>query len=125
MFIRYLNLRIMRSLPLYLLFILILAGCKKVDVPDGTPYFVKQKIRDYLKKPVQNPPATVWRYDFNGEKVYYFPPSCCDQFSDLYNEKGDLLCHPDGGLTGSGDGKCSNFFSARTGQVVIWQDARE
>lgn len=101
------------------------AGCKKVDVPDGTPGFVKRKIREYMKKDVQNPPASVWRYDFKGEQVYYFPPSCCDQFSDLYNEKGDLLCHPDGGISGNGDGQCPDFWNTKSGGVEIWKDNRK
>ena len=29
---------------------------------------------------------------------------CCDQFSDLLDAEGNLIGHPDGGITGRGDG---------------------
>ena len=29
---------------------------------------------------------------------------CCDQFSDLLDSEGNLIGHPDGGITGRGDG---------------------
>ena len=117
--------KLLRNLMLLLFLCSLHWGCRKVDVPDGTPAFVKRKIREFMKKKVQNPPASVWRYDYNGGEVYYFPPSCCDKFSDLYDENGDLLCHPDGGITGLGDGKCNDFFTKRSNELKIWQDERK
>jgi hypothetical protein len=39
-----------------------------------------------------------------GETVYYVVMECCDQFSDLLDADGELIGHPDGGITGRGDG---------------------
>ena len=36
--------------------------------------------------------------------VYYVVHQCCDQFSDLLDANGNLIWHPDGGITGMGDG---------------------
>ncbi len=88
--------------------------------------------QDWLKKIISqcqagqpgNPPYSVWRYVYNGGIVYYLPPQCCDQYSRLYDEAGKLLCAPDGGMTGQGDGKCADFYKLRTGGELIWQDPR-
>ncbi len=44
--------------------------------------------------------------------------------STLYNENCNVICSPDGGLTGSGDGQCSDFFDTRTDEKLIWEDVR-
>ncbi len=62
----------------------------------------------------------IWRYRFYGETVYYVPPKCCDIPSVLFDEKGEVLCSPDGGLTGSGDGKCPDFFDKRRNGKLVW-----
>jgi hypothetical protein len=43
----------------------------------------------------------------------------------LYDENCTLLCLPDGGITGQGNGKCANFFIERTNEKLIWEDSRE
>ncbi len=50
------------------------------------------------------PPQSITRYVHEGEEVYYVVKECCDQFSDLLDASGDLIGHPDGGITGRGDG---------------------
>ncbi len=48
-------------------------------------------------------------YLYEGDTVYLFEPPCCDRFSELYDRNGKLICHPAGGITGKGDGKCPDF----------------
>jgi hypothetical protein len=74
--------------------------------------------------PVASPPASIVEYDYRGQTVYYVPPRCCDIESDLYDRHGVLLCHPDGGLTGRGDGRCSDFLDTRRNERLIWTDPR-
>lgn len=89
------------------------------------PAAVTALIHDLENQPVRNPPALVARYDYVGRVVYYVPPHCCDFFGDLYNAAGQVICHPDGGLTGKGDGRCPDFFTQRGNETIIWRDSRK
>lgn len=104
---------------------LTMTSCKKLDVPADTPSCIKRKIRKMKKEGVRNPPGSVWQYDYNGQVVYYIPPHCCDIPSELFDDKCNMICNPDGGITGAGDGKCPNFFSNKTNEKLIWQDDRQ
>ena len=77
-----------------------------------------------LSEPVANPPALIAEYDYNGEAVYYVPPCCCDIFSDLYDAAGNLIGHPDGSITGQGDGRVPDFLAVRSSETVILRDER-
>ena len=68
--------------------------------------------------------AIQMEYEYQGNIVYYVPPQCCDQFSQLYDSNGKLICAPDGGFSGRGDGKCPDFSRVRKNKVLIWQDTR-
>lgn len=110
---------------LTILTILTVTSCKKLDVPAGTPSCIKKKIRKMENNEVRNPPGSVWQYNYNGETVYYIPSHCCDIPSELFDSKCNLICRPDGGITGAGDGQCPDFFSKLTNQKLIWQDDRQ
>lgn len=88
------------------------------------PVAVVALIHDLETRPVANRPAYVASYNFRGQVVYYVPPRCCDMFGDLYDAEGQLICHPDGGLAGNGDGRCPGFASERTNERIIWRDMR-
>lgn len=74
--------------------------------------------------PVANPPASVTKCMYKNQIVYYLPSRCCDISSVLYNENGEVICAPDGGFTGRGDGKCPDFFEERKNCEIIWKDSR-
>lgn len=65
-------------------------------------------------------PNTIDRYTYQGEVVFYTLPRYADQYSTLYDRCGTILCHPDGGFTGRGDGQCPGFSDSATGRVEIW-----
>lgn len=88
------------------------------------PGWLKAKIDAHLAESKQNPPIQVFRYRYKGAVVYYETSPCCDQYTNLYDQKGKLLCHPDGGLTGRGDGNCSDFNKNKTEEKLVWQDPR-
>jgi hypothetical protein len=88
------------------------------------PACLKNKIEEIKAGPVRNPPASVWQYQYQVKTVYFIPQFCCDFPSVLYNSDCSVLCSPDGGLTGNGDGKCSDFFTERKNEVLIWRDSR-
>ena len=96
------------------------AGCSR----DTRSAWVDDLIEVFENQPVANPPLSIWRYVYEGQIVYYVPPRCCDIESTLYDSEGNVLCHPDGGFTGGGDGRCGDFFEKRTDAKLIWQDVR-
>jgi hypothetical protein len=85
---------------------------------------VLQLIESHESAPPANPPASIWRYRYKDRVVFYVPPSCCDLPSELYDIEGNLICGPDGGLTGKGDGKCPDFFEQRQEELRVWGDPR-
>ncbi|MBX7108441.1 MAG: hypothetical protein K1X61_07340 [Chitinophagales bacterium] len=90
----------------------------------NVPKCIQKLIKQYKSKPKQEPATTIYEYEYNGAKVYYVTAPCCDQMGMLYDAKCNLLCHPDGGITGTGDGKCADFNSTKTNEVLIWKDDR-
>lgn len=71
------------------------------------------------------PPAAVYQYNYNNQRVYFVPAPCCDFFSKLYDDSCRVIAHPDGGITGRGDGRATDFFELRTDEVKIWEDIRK
>lgn len=102
-----------------------LSSCVQFELPKGTPDSIVSKINQLKNEAVRNPPAEVWQYDYKGETVFYIPPYCCDMFSELYDDNGNLICHPDGGFSGTGDGRCTDFGSTRTNGKLLWKDPRK
>jgi hypothetical protein len=78
----------------------------KTVASQDTPKWIQGLITQYQNAPVGN------------------PPQCCDQFSELFDVDSNFICAPDGGFTGAGDGKCSDFFQVRKSEKLIWQDQR-
>jgi hypothetical protein len=46
-------------------------------------------------------------------------------FGDLYDQECNLVCHPDGGIAGNGDGACGELKSQLQNGKLIWKDQRE
>ncbi len=108
---------------LLLTVLIILAGCTQA-AQSSNPAWLDQLIKEFESDPVANPPLSIWKYEYNGQMVYFVPAHCCDITSIVYDAQGTVVCAPDGGLTGKGDGKCSDFFDKRMGEQLIWQDSR-
>ena len=100
-------------------------GCEKKDIQKEIPECIQEKIDEIANEEVWNPPAKIYEYQYNGETVYYIPPRCCDIQSILYDENCNVICHPDGGISGDGDGQCTDFFSLRKNERLIWEDLRD
>jgi hypothetical protein len=100
------------------------AVCRSGTSVGNDPEWLTALIRDLENQPVANPPAFIARYDYRDQAVYYLPARCCDIPSNVYNVVGTIICHADGGLGGAGDGRCSDFLSARKNEKIIWRDPR-
>ncbi len=111
-----------RILVTSIVFIL-LAGCAQTT-QSVNPAWLDKLIGQFESQPEANPPLSIWQYEYNGQVVYFVPAHCCDITSIVYDAQGTVLCAPDGGITGKGDGKCSDYFDTRTNEQLIWQDLR-
>lgn len=103
--------------------LVLVAACTRAT-PSNNPEWVDQLIKQFQSEPVGNPPQSIWRYDYQGQVVYFVPAQCCDMFSSLYDANGTVICAPDGGIDGRGDNKCADFAAQRSGETLIWQDPR-
>jgi hypothetical protein len=108
-------------LPIFLCYLL--TACEKPDLAIAVPNCIENKIQDIQNAPVENPPKEVWLWEYNGVSYYYFTAACCDQFSELYDADCNLVCAPDGGFTGMGDGNCVPGILNAT-KTLIWKDPR-
>lgn len=103
-------------------------SCKTTGIEPVSSDFLEKKIAELEAKPVYNPPASIWKWVYQDSTYFYVTADCCDQFNELYTAGGELLCHPDGGFTGRGDGKCpvdfSSLDSAQLTKTLIWRDDR-
>lgn len=96
---------------------LFIASCEKIDVPKGTPKCIKKKIKEENDKCLDK----VYEYTYKGETVYLFvPANCPDYLYYLYNEKCELICSPAGGVSGNGDGKCTDFYQQASNMKLIY-----
>jgi hypothetical protein len=102
----------------------LLAASPAAPAQTNIPPFVAKLIAHYKSVPPETSPGSIWRYIYKGEPVYYVPPRCCDIRSLLYDAKGNLICEPDGGFTGIGDGKCPDFRKERSNGELLWSDGR-
>ncbi|MEE8472788.1 MAG: hypothetical protein V3S82_06450 [Dehalococcoidia bacterium] len=92
--------------------------------PLPLPTWLTVLIHKLENEPVANPPASITRYEYQGRTVYFLPQRCCDISSTLYDVDGNIVAHPDGGITGQGDGRAPGFSQERTKGRTIWADRR-
>lgn len=91
------------------------------ELPADAPDCLSDVIQGIQSGPVRNPPASLWRYEYDGETVYYIPPYCCDFPSTLLDSNCNFICSPDGGFSGQGDGQCTGTLE---NGVQLWKDLR-
>lgn len=102
---------------------LVLSSCEKLDLAVDVPSCIEEKIRDLGKEELRNPPAKVWKWEVGGNTYFYFTSDCCDQYNYLYDNECNVVCAPDGGFTGNGDGNCPDF-NGEIEKTLVWEDDR-
>jgi hypothetical protein len=90
---------------LFLLLLLITSLSAHAQERIAPPQWLVDKMDFYQQS---RPDINAQLTKYQGKIAWYIPPRCCDIPSELYDEAGTLICHPDGGLAGS-DGKCPSF----------------
>ncbi|WP_460762273.1 DUF6970 domain-containing protein [Niabella terrae] len=104
----------------------LLPSCDKHATAIGQlPDCILKRIETLKNEPVRNPPASIWQYEYRGATVFYEPPFCCDAFGTLYDSDCNIICHPDGGISGSGDGRCPGIFDELKNGKQVWKDSRK
>jgi hypothetical protein len=68
-----------------------------------------------------SPSAYISRCAHKGQVVYYMPAQCCDIPSYVFDKDCNIICSPDGGITGQGDGRCPDFNDVATAGEIIWR----
>ena len=101
---------------------IMLASCKKIDLPDGTPKCVKKKIKK-LRKDDCPSVETVYQYSFQGQTVYVFNPKNCgaDLTSEVINDNCETVCWL-GGNTGSTTCNGVDFYKEASGEKLLWEN---
>ena len=94
-------------------------------ISDSLPACVRALIDKFKSEEPTNPPRKIYSYIYAGKKVYYVTAVCCDNYSDLYNDSCRLIAHPDGGFTGRGDGKITDFDAKKSNEKLLWADSRK
>lgn len=95
-----------------------------IEDTTARPQWLKARIAGTLGHRKQYPIVRIYRYLYNDQTVYWETAPCCDQQSTVYDTKGNVLCHPDGGITGKGDGQCASFEKRKANEKLVWQDPR-
>jgi hypothetical protein len=92
--------------------------------PEENPAWLDALIAQIEQEPVTVPPTAIYSYRYEGRRVYFRTSRCCDIRSVLYDADGVILCEPDGGIDGGGDGRCPDFFATRSEERLVFQDPR-
>ena len=112
-----------------LLFVWILcgvSGCQpSLTLPEGLPSCMRTRMGQILDDAPWEPAARIYEVTYHHQKVFFIPSHCCDIPSELYTTDCQIICFPDGGLNGQGDGKCMDFAFQLDQAKLIWQDNRQ
>ena len=100
---------------------LFLPSCDKSNLSVKAPLCIEDMIKTIQAEDVQNPPAQVWRWQVDGQTYFYITSNCCDQFNYLFDSQCIMVCAPDGGITGAGDGNCPDLNS-QIEKILVWED---
>lgn len=96
-----------------------------VKDPALIPVCLQEKIKSLAGDPEEGSPLYVAEYQYKNQKVYYMASACCDKFNAVYDSSCHLLGYPDGGYTGRGDGKMSDFSTEAFDKKVIWKKEQQ
>ena len=113
----------LKSILIVIGLISVITSCKTSDLVIDAPKCIESKIEEIMNHETTNPPTQVRKWEVDGEIYYYITADCCDQYNYLYDNNCELICAPDGGITGNGDGNCLEFTSEIV-KTLIWQDQR-
>ncbi len=95
------------------LLVLLLVGCDETIDPSIPKCLVEE-----LKKDTHNV-IEVWKWTNTQGTYYYTLSACCDFYNNLYDANCELICAPDGGITGEGSGDCPELAEPIE-KILLW-----
>ena len=87
----------------------------------GLPGWLRIRLADYDAQPRPAAPQAVFELRYGDGVAYFVLAGCCDQFNPLLDGRGVLICHPSGGFTGRGDGKCPGALPPDGARREVWR----
>lgn len=106
---------------LALLLFLPLLSASDCSKKNELPSCVQRVIDDAVRNEPSGVPVKIDEYLYNGKRVFLFTAPCCDQYNTVYDENCNAVCAPTGGITGKGDGNCTDFTTAATHVREVWK----
>ncbi len=97
---------------------------KESSMQGAMPECLTKVIKEMSTNPAEGAPLSVTRYDYKGNQVYYFASACCDKYNIVYDSACHILGYPDGGFTGRGDGKMTDFKKEASNATIVWQQTQ-
>ncbi len=111
-----------------ILFIPLMMSCtanKKIQTvneatsENAVPACLRSIINSMAAEP-NGSPQSVSRYNYKNQTVYYLVSPCCDKYNIVYDSACNILGYPDGGFTGKGDGKMTDFTNEASNKKIVW-----
>lgn len=118
--------RVVLCIPIILLFLL--TSCFQPENQDGLPEWLTSYIAECeadTTNSIDYNTDQIWQYDYKGETVFYFMSGCCDFYNWVYDYDGNVLGAPDGGWSGSGDGRLTDWSTEKSNAVLVWTKPRD
>lgn len=85
------------------------------------PAWLQAQVKKWGRQRIDDAEAlSIERLQHHGAVAYLVNANCCDQYNTLYDADGRELCHPSGGIEGSGDRTCPRPVDPGTQAVVVW-----
>ena len=99
--------------------LLSLGSCHHNSIsPSELPSCIDGKISEIESEELDD--RKVFTFLYKDARVYYVSARCCDFPSELYDLNCNVICYPDGGFTGSGDGKCRDLPDQKK-WTLVWE----
>ncbi|UFH53973.1 DUF6970 domain-containing protein [Spirosoma sp. KNUC1025] len=111
----------MKSILAALLVLLFSASCHHEELtPKDLPACIQSIISQNGSWRSGDRLIAIYRYKYQKRYVYLGISDCCDFYNFLFDNNCQILCAPNGGFSGGGDGKCPDFSKEATEQTEIW-----
>ena len=103
-----------------ILIIACLTSCS-IDLPEGTPGCLNEKIKEF-KKEKSCDQKNVDQYTFQGMTVFVFGRNCCCDFASDVLDNGCNVLGSLGGIAGKTDINGVNFYQTSSFVRTIWEE---
>ena len=94
--------------------------CKECfTINTSTISCIQQKIETFKSEPKGSPPQSILQYPYHKKRVFYIPPQCCDQYSEVFDDNCNLTRPSRWRHCGRGDGKAGKFWKDATDSITM------